>query len=191
MFLTQDDILITDYMFDRILPTTEEKAISLPGDDKIKNPSMVIDSAFDLPASPENVYPWFLQLGKKRAGWYFTRWTEKFFFPSARGIRYIEPKWQNLQVGDRIPDYGKDGYFDCFYLEKNKTIGYISTRGKISITWVLTFKETGTSTRVIIRLRAAGFKKRNPLFVGVGELIDRLTISWLAAGIRERLTDSR
>lgn len=178
-------------MFDRILPTPDEKAILLPGDDKIKHPSMVINSAFDLPASPEAVYPWFLQLGKNRAGWYFTRFTEKFFFPSARGIRYIEPKWQNLKVDDRIPDYGKDGYFDCFYLEKNKTIGYISTRGKVTMTWVLTFWATGTGTRVIIRLRATGFKKHNPLFMGVGELIDRLTITWLAAGMEERLTNNR
>lgn len=160
--------------------------MSLPGDDVLPDAPLVIDSAFDLPASPDVVYPWFVQLGKKRAGWYFTRFTEKFFLPSARGIRHIEPKWQNLKVGDRIPDYGKDGYFDCFYLKPNETIGYTSERGKIAMTWVLTFHKSAAGTRVIIRQRAKGFKNR-PLFMRLGKLIDRLTISWLAAGLRERL----
>ena len=174
-------------MFNRIRPTAEDKSKILPGDDILKDPSFTIDSAFDLPATPEIVYPWFVQLGKKRAGWYFTRFTEKFFFPSARGIRHIDQKWQNLKVGDRIPDYGKDGYFDCFYLKKNTAIGYTSTRGRVTMTWVLTFWPTDTGTRVIIRLKAAGFKRHNPLFMSFGKLFDRLTISWLAAGLQERL----
>ena len=174
-------------MFKRILPTKSDIAMSLPGDDLLVNAPMIIDSAFELPASPEEVYPWFLQLGKNRAGWYFTHFTEKFFFPSARGIRHIEPKWQNLKVGDRIPDYGRDGYFDCFYLKKDKAIGYTSTRGSVSMTWVLVFKKSSTGTRVIIRLRASGFRSHNPLFMAFGKIIDRLTISWLAAGLRERL----
>jgi hypothetical protein len=176
-------------MFKHILPTSEDKSKSLPGDDMIKNPSMSIDSAFELSASPAEVYPWFVQLGKQRAGWYFTRVTEKFFFPSARGIRHIDQKWQDLKVGDRIPDYGKDGYFDCFYLEKNKAIGYTSTRGKVTMTWVLTFWKSETGTRAIIRLRAEGFKNRIPFFMTIGRFVDRLTISWLAAGLRERLNN--
>lgn len=161
--------------------------MSLPGDDILPNATMVIDSAFELPAKPEVVYSWFVQLGKKRAGWYFTRFTEKFFFPSARGIRYIEPKWQSLKVGDRIPDYGREGYFDCFYLKKDKAIGYTSTRGKVTMTWVLTFHTSDTGTRIVIRLRADGFKILTRFFMKFGEFIDRLTISWLAAGLRERL----
>jgi hypothetical protein len=178
-------------MFKHILPTSEDTSMSLPGDDMIKNPSMSIDSAFELSASPAEVYPWFVQLGKQRAGWYFTRFTEKFFLPSARGIHYIEQKWQNLKVGDRIPDYGKDGYFDCFYLEENRAIGYTSTRGKVTMTWVLTFWKSETGTRVIIRLRATGFKSHNSFFMTIGKFIDRLTISWLAAGLRERVNSKR
>lgn len=174
-------------MFKKILPTAEDLAKTLPGDERIKDASTSITSAFDLPAAPAEVYPWFVQLGKKRAGWYFTWFTEKFFFPSARGIRYIDPKWQTLKVGDRIPDYGKDGYFDCFYLEQDKAIGYTSTRGSVTMTWVLTFWETESGTRVIIRLRASGFKHNNWLFSTFGTFFDRLTISWLAAGLRERL----
>lgn len=174
-------------MYTYIHPTPSEQKTALPGDDIITHPDMVVDSAFDLPAPPSQVYPWFVQLGKDRAGWYFTRFTEKFFFPSARGIRHLEPKLQQLSVGDRIPDYGKDGYFDCFYLEKDTAIGYTSTRGKVTMTWVLTFRPTEAGTRVLIRLRAAGFSNHSVIAKSVGTFVDRATISWLAAGLRERL----
>ncbi len=175
-------------MFASILPTTKESKLPLVGDDRIKNPDAIITSAFDLPATTQEVYPWFVQLGKKRAGWYFTRRVEPFFIPSARGIRQIEPKWQKLKVGQRIPDYGgKSGYLECFYIEKNKAIGYTSTRGNITMTWVLTFWPAKDGTRVIIRLSAKGFKLKGRGALAVGELFDRMTISWLAAGLKERL----
>lgn len=175
-------------MFKHILPSKEDRLRSLPGDDIIAEPDACIDSAFELPAKPEVVFPWFVQLGKRRAGWYFTRRLEPFFFPSARGIRHIESRWQNLKVGQRIPDYGgKDGYFDCFYLEKNNAIGYTSTRGKLTMTWVLTFWPSATGTRVIIRLKIKGSNPIGRVFMPIGELFDRMTISWLAAGMKERL----
>lgn len=175
-------------MFQSILPTTEDEALKLPGDDLIKNPNVVIDSAFDLAAKPADVFPWFVQLGKQRAGWYFPHSVERFIPRSNRGLRSIEPKWQNLKVGDRIPDYGgKKGYFDCFYLEKNKAIGYTSTRGKLTMTWVLTFWPVEDHTRVVIRLRMQTSKSGHSPLWAVGKIFDRLTIGGLAAGLKERV----
>jgi len=178
-------------MFAGILPQPEEVALNLPGDELIEQPTAVIDSAFDLPASPAEVWPWFVQLGKRRAGWYFPRWVEWFVLPSRRGLRSIEPKWQELKVGQRIPDYGgKQGYFDCFYLAEDRAIGYTSTRGRITMTWVLTFWPKGKHTRVIIRLRMKSTKGGNSPLWKLGKIFDRLTIAGLAAGLRERLQQS-
>jgi hypothetical protein len=165
--------------------------MALPGDDLIARPTAVIDSAFDVPASPHEVFPWFVQLGKQRAGWYFPRFIEHFILPSRRGLRHIEPRWQKLKVGQRIPDYGgQSGYFDCFYLEPDRAIGYTSTRGRITMTWVLTFWPAGDHTRVIIRLRLQSTKRGPAVLWAVGKLFDRLTIAGLAAGLRERLAGS-
>jgi hypothetical protein len=175
-------------MFKNIIPTSEEQSLILPGDDRIKNPTAIIDSAFDLPALPEKVFPWFLQLGKKRAGWYFPQKLELFIPRNKRGLRYIEPKWQNVKVGMRIPDYGgKKGYFDCFYLKKNEAIGYASTRGKMTMTWVLTFHRTEEHTRVVIRLKMKSTKSGRSAFWIIGKIFDRLTIAGLASGLNERL----
>jgi hypothetical protein len=174
-------------MFKRILPSEAEIALSLPGDERIKN-ATVINSAFDLPAPPEIVYPWFLQLGKKRAGWYFPRSVEYGIPKSKRGLRYIESRWQQLEVGQRIPDYGgKNGYLDCFYLEENEVIGYTSARGKMTMTWVITFRPAGDTTRVIIRLSIKTARPGRSMLKSIGKLFDRLTIAGLAAGLSERL----
>ncbi len=175
-------------MFKRILPTKTESDMQLPGDELIKKPTAIIDSAFDLPSTPEVVFPWFVQLGKQRAGWYFPRAVELFIPKSKRGLRYIEPNLQTLEVGQRIPDYGgKTGYFDCFYLDQNKAIGYTSVRGKFTMTWVLTFQPVGTNTRVLIRLRIKTTKPGHSILWSMGKLFDRLTIAGLAAGLTERL----
>ena len=57
------------------------------------------------------------------------------------------------------------------------------------MTWVLTFQESEYGTRVLIRLRATGFRSRNRVLMSIGKIFDRATISWLAAGLRERLTE--
>lgn len=160
---------------------------TMPGDELLLGPTAVIDSAFDLPAPPQEVFPWFVQLGKQRAGWYFPKVVELFIPKSKRGLRHIEPKWQKLRVGQRIPDYGgKQGYFDCFYLKINHGIGYKSKRGNVSMTWVITFRPVDEHTRVIIRLRIKAPKQR-PIFENIGKVFDRLTIAGLAAGLKERL----
>jgi hypothetical protein len=175
-------------MFANILPAPEDAERVLPGDDLIKHPTAVIDSAFDLQATPKEVFPWFLQLGKQRAGWYFPKYIERLMPRSKRGLRYIEPKWQHLEVGQRIPDYGgKKGHLDCFYIKHNEAIGYTSTWRNVTITWVLTFWPVEDHTHVIIRLRIKTAKQRPSFLMKAGKLFDRLTIVGLAAGLKERL----
>ena len=43
------------------------------GDDIIPDANMVFDRGRDIAAPPEAVWPWLLQLGKRRAGWYAPR----------------------------------------------------------------------------------------------------------------------
>ena len=53
--------------------TDDEVAASLPGDAIVPDARVVIDRATTLAAPPERVWPWIVQLGKRRAGWYFPR----------------------------------------------------------------------------------------------------------------------
>ena len=58
-------------------PTPAEWAATLPGDDLVDPADVVMDRAFSLPAPPDTVWPWLVQLGKRRAGWYLPRWVDR------------------------------------------------------------------------------------------------------------------
>ena len=48
----------------------EESKRSMPGDDIVSKPSFNATRAVTINASPENIYPWIVQMGVNRAGWY-------------------------------------------------------------------------------------------------------------------------
>src|SRR5690606_16683183 len=50
--------------------TREEANASYPGDDLIAYPTAQSTMAVSLPAPPEEVWPWLVQMGCGRAGWY-------------------------------------------------------------------------------------------------------------------------
>ncbi|HWO66712.1 MAG TPA: hypothetical protein VNO31_42445, partial [Umezawaea sp.] len=77
-----------------IAPTAEEKVGVRPGDGIVPRPDVVMDRGFDLAASPRAVWPWIVQLGKARAGWYLPRAVERWL--PRRALRHVEPRWQDL-----------------------------------------------------------------------------------------------
>lgn len=85
--------------------TTAERAKELPGDSVVRRPTTVTDHAITIDAPPQDVWPWLVQMGWGRAGWYTARWVDVLLFPangpSADGVL---PEHQNLQIGDFVPD---------------------------------------------------------------------------------------
>jgi hypothetical protein len=178
-------------LFDSVRATPEEMAKPLPGDDLLPDPDVVMDRAFSLPSPPGLVWPWLVQLGKQRAGWYLTRRIERAIPPSRRASRRVETRWQQLRVGDVVPDYGgRHETFTVARLEAPDHLVYTSTRGHTEVTWaiVLTpYDERGiAATRVQLRLRLHPVK-RTWLAGAVGEPFDALTVAGMAAGLAERL----
>ncbi len=145
-------------------------------------------------AAPEAVWPWIVQLGKERAGWYLPRMVERFLPRRRRAARDIKPAWQQLQAGDSIPDYGgRNATFEVATMAPPSTLVYRSVRGRVSLTWSFTLiarpalgSAGGKHTRVHLRLRL-GPVRRKWLAIMAGGLIDYLTIAGMAAGLKERL----
>ncbi len=178
-------------MFESVEPSPEDVARTLPGDDLVPHADVVMDRAFDLPAPPEDVWPWFVQLGKKRAGWYLPRSVERFVPASRRALRRIEPSLLQLRVGSVIPDWGgRHETFEVAILEPPRALVHTTQRGHTFGSWaiVLSPYDSGTATHVQLRLRLSPVKRKR-LAGTAGELLDASTIAGLAAGLRERLTD--
>jgi hypothetical protein len=181
-------------MFGSVEPSAYDVGRALPGDDLVAHADVVMDRAFDLAAPPESVWPWFVQLGKKRAGWYLPRSVERLVPPSRRALRRIDPSLQDLRVGSVIPDWGgKDETFEVAVLDRPQALVHTTQRRHTFGSWaiVLTSYDAprGPATHVQLRLRLAPVKHPR-LADAVGGLFDASTIAGLAAGLRERVGGS-
>ena len=78
--------------------TDEEVRRAMPGDDLIPDAASTT-RAITIAAPAEQVWPWLVQLGYGRAGWYSYDWIDNDGQPSADRIL---PELQQLQVGDQI-----------------------------------------------------------------------------------------
>ncbi|HEY3528821.1 MAG TPA: hypothetical protein VGK78_06700 [Nocardioides sp.] len=151
-----------------------------------------MDRAFDLPARPENVWPWFVQLGKKRAGWYLPTNVERLIPPSRRALRRIDPSLQVLRVGSVIPDWGgRHETFEVVHVDPPRALVLTTQRGRTFGSWAIVLAAydapDGPVTHVQLRLRLTPVKHRR-LAGTLGEGFDALTVGGLAAGLRERVT---
>jgi hypothetical protein len=79
--------------------TEEETGCRLPGDELAPHPRSEITCAITVQAPAEQVWPWLVQLGCQRAGWYSYDLLDNSGQPSANRIL---PEYQHLAVGDEV-----------------------------------------------------------------------------------------
>lgn len=173
--------------FASVTPTAAERAAARPKDEQVAA-DVVMDRAFTVLGTPAEVWPWIVQLGKGRAGWYLPRSIERLVPRSHRAIRRIDPTWQRLEVGAVIPDYGgRTATFEVATIEAPSTLVYWSRRGRTELTWAITLTDSPeATTRMHLRLRLGPVRRRR-LAATVGGAFDLVTIAGMAAGLRERL----
>jgi hypothetical protein len=86
--------------------TDDEVARTLPGDEIAVPHVGSVTRAITIAAPPGQVWPWLVQIGLDRAGWYSYDWIDNDGRPSADRII---PEFQDLHVGQMItmmPGYG-------------------------------------------------------------------------------------
>lgn len=67
--------------------TAVERRAVMPGDTLVRDPQIVATHGATLPAPPELVWPWLVQVGWHRGGWYTPRWVDVLFFPAIAPAR--------------------------------------------------------------------------------------------------------
>lgn len=72
-----------------------------PGDDLVSEPTAHQTRGITIDATPDKVWPWLVQMGYGRGGWYSYEPLDRKL-PSAREIL---PEFQELNVGDSMPTY--------------------------------------------------------------------------------------
>jgi hypothetical protein len=79
-----------------------EWVMTLPGDRPARAPAHEILHGISIDAPPSAVWPWLVQLGQDRAGFYSYERLERLVGAQVRNVREIRPEWQSRRVGDRV-----------------------------------------------------------------------------------------
>lgn len=74
----------------------------LPGDALLPAPQLEATRAITIHAPPTRVWPWLLQIGQGRGGFYSYDWLENLAGCGVRSATRIHPEWQKLDVGDVV-----------------------------------------------------------------------------------------
>jgi hypothetical protein len=87
--------------------TDDEVEAIFPGRDLIPNATRGATMATTIDAAPDQVWPWLVQMGTDRGGWYSWDRLDNF---GRRSAEQLHPEWQSVAVGDRFaakPDGGE------------------------------------------------------------------------------------
>jgi hypothetical protein len=100
--------------------TPEEVAEDLPGDDLVPGAVGRSTMATTILAPPSAVWPWLVQMGTDRGGFYSWDRLDNQGRPSAERIH---PEWQGLKAGDRIVSVPSGGaWFDVAACEPERDL---------------------------------------------------------------------
>lgn len=93
--------------------TDDEVGAVLPGDDLVADPLSQTTRAVSISARREAVWPWVVQLGADRGGFYSYDWLEDLFGLGIHSADRIVPEWQERAVGDLVPAdaRGRGGWY--------------------------------------------------------------------------------
>lgn len=90
-------------------PESSEETRRLPGDELLPDAGAQITHAVTIAATPEAIWPWLVQMGCQRAGFYSIDALDN---DATRSAREIHPELQRLKIGDVLPATpdGEDGF---------------------------------------------------------------------------------
>lgn len=85
-----------------------ERGRWLPGDELVPAPYAQRTKALTIRAPAARIWPWLLQLGQERGGFYSYTWLENLLGCRIRNADRIVPEWQTLAPGDLVRMYPRD-----------------------------------------------------------------------------------
>lgn len=164
--------------------TDEEVDRPMPGDDQVPHPMLEATRAITIRASAAEIWPWLIQMGYRRAGWY----SYDLLDNDGIHVNRIIPELQHLEVGD-VMKTDAEGGFTVAAIEPNRSIVLVIRNLYAQISSTIFLGEIDNErTRLIMRLRA-NFKRdlRTSLFYLAFESGDFVMMRKELLGIKQRV----
>jgi hypothetical protein len=144
----------------------EEVIREMPGDDLIVEPKGTTTRAITIEAPPEKVWPWLVQIGQGRGGFYTYDWLQQLGGIEIDNVSEIIEEYQDLKVGDIIrlaPESEEpDLYMEVHAIEGPKTLVLRTPSERVNATpdfyfestWAFQLEPVGEhATRLLSRTR--------------------------------------
>lgn len=138
--------------------TAAEVAGALPGDELVPQAQMNATQAITIDAPRGAVWPWLVQIGQGRGGFYSYAWLENLFGMDIHNVDHIIPELQQLALGDVVPFWRGVGV-SVMAIEPPRLLllggsmrpSAVETGG----TWLFLLEEPAPGqTRLVVRMRA-------------------------------------
>ena len=97
-----------------------------PGGELVRDGTRASTMAVTIHAPPAQVWPWLVQMGWDRAGWYSWDRLDNGGLPSARDVH---PEWQSLSVGDYLSAWSPGGPMDAWEVAALEPTRFLGLRG--------------------------------------------------------------
>ncbi|NMO50679.1 hypothetical protein HH310_05650 [Actinoplanes sp. TBRC 11911] len=165
--------------------TPQEATAAMAGDDLLPQAQYRTTRAVTIDASPAEVWPWLVQVGYRRAGWYAGDLLDNFARPS---VRRIVPELQDIHVGQWLSMVPKPSERTAFVVDSYVEPAWLLWRTpNRSWAWHLT-PLSGERTRLVTRLKTV-YEWQRPLVlvtVVLMECADFAMMRRMLRGIRDR-----
>jgi hypothetical protein len=103
--------------------TEEEVAGPYPGSDLVPDGKRSPTMAVTIDAAPEQVWPWLVQMGWDRGGWYSWDLLDN---AGRRSATEVHPEWQHIAVGDQLKFWAFGRVTDAYrvaIIDPNRFLG--------------------------------------------------------------------
>jgi hypothetical protein len=147
--------------------TPDEVARPMVGDGLVKNPTFNATRAVTINASAEHIWPWIVQIGYKKAGFYSWDSLDNDGIPSAERII---PEFQKLEIGDLVP-LSEHTAATVTSVEPNEHLLLVfQSEGAVTWAWAL-YEIDSDRTRLVNRLRWRASSAVSQLVLDAFEII--------------------
>jgi hypothetical protein len=106
--------------------TDEEVTGPYPGAELVPDGKRAATMAITIDAPPDQVWPWLIQLGGDRGGWYSWDRLDNRGHPSAREVHR---EWQDLAVGDYVKYATRSGPVDAWQVSALEPARFLGLHG--------------------------------------------------------------